>query len=66
MIFLDEKTRDLVSSYSLQDIQNVQHLPTDPCSLVIQFSTGHKVLFSVERERYIHILLCVCIMIVFL
>ena len=51
MVFLEEKTRELVSIYPLHDIQNVQHLPSDPCSLIIYFSTGQKVPFSVERER---------------
>ena len=51
MVFLEEKTRELVSVYPLHDIQNVQHLPSDPCSLIIHFSTGQKVPFSVERER---------------
>ena len=51
IVFLEEKTRELVAAYPLHEIKNVQHVPTDMSTLVIQFFSDNSVLFHVEKDR---------------
>lgn len=51
IVFLEDKTRELVSNYNLRDVQNIHHVPTDPCTLVLQLVRGGNIVFHVERER---------------
>lgn len=51
IVFLEEKTRELVATYQLQDIKNVHHIPSDVCTIVIQLISDHTLLFHVEKDR---------------
>lgn len=51
IVFLEDKTRELVAIYNLRDVQNIHHVPSDSCTLVLQFVKGGSIMFHVERER---------------
>ena len=69
IIFLDDKTRDLVQTYNLQEVKRVHHDISDPCTIIIQLKCGTRLQVNVERERFVVLLstnllyvhVCMCI-----
>jgi hypothetical protein len=60
IVFLEDKTRDFIASYQLNEIQNVYHTAGDACAIVIQLVGGNSLMFHVDREsvaRQIEIIL---------
>lgn len=50
IVFLDEKTRELEAKHFLDEIAQVNHLPTDFCTLLIKLNNGGLLQFEAERE----------------
>ena len=50
LVLLDDKTRELTSTHSLQEVRRVSHTQTDPCSLSIVLD--HTVIkLHADKER---------------
>ena len=50
LVLLDDKTKELSSSYLLRDVKKVSHSQTDPCSLNIELE--HAVIkLHVDKEK---------------
>lgn len=51
LLFLDEKTREVMGSYDLKEVIGVRHSPHDNCIVVIKLSNGSSLQLQVEKER---------------
>ncbi len=51
LLFLDEKTRDVMASYDLKEVISVKHSPQDVCTIMLKLSDGYSIQLQVEKER---------------